>query len=72
MKKNRIQPHPTLAMRLNDVDKTALRDLASSQNRSQTDTIRVLVREGRLNLSELKIRAASYPRTKPTGRPKTH
>jgi hypothetical protein len=43
-KKKRIQS-PTIAMRLNDADKSALRELSSRLGKSQTETVRVLVRE---------------------------
>lgn len=36
---------PSLAMRLNDADKKALRDLSARLGKSQTETVRVLVRE---------------------------
>jgi len=45
MTKKRIQPPPTVAMRLNDADKTALRELSARLGKSQTETVRVLVRE---------------------------
>ena len=47
----RIQPPPTIAMRFNDADKNALRELSARLGKSQTETVRVLVRE----------RLASYP-----------
>ena len=49
----RKQIPPTVAMRLNDADKSALRELSSRLGKSQTETVRVLVRE----------RLASYPLT---------
>ncbi len=61
----RKQKSPTLAMRLNEDDKNALRDLATRLNRSQTDTVRVLVREARCILPELKTRAVEYPKPRP-------
>ncbi len=45
MRKKRIQNSPTVAMRLNREDKQALRELASRMSKSQTETVRVLVRE---------------------------
>ena len=45
MRKKRIQNSPTVAMRLNREDKQALRELASRMGKSQTETVRVLVRE---------------------------
>ncbi len=63
------RPSPTLAMRLDDTDLSDLRDLASCLKRSQVDTVRVLVREARHILPELKARAASHPQPK-AGRPK--
>lgn len=39
------QNPPTLAMRLNDADKKALRLVAAHMGKSQTETVRVLVRE---------------------------
>ena len=45
MTKKKIQNPPTLAMRLNDTDKRALRELSSRLGKSQTETVRVLVRE---------------------------
>ena len=41
----RIQNPPTLAMRFNDADKFALRQLSVKLGKSQTETVRVLVRE---------------------------
>lgn len=41
----RKQNPPTLAMRLNDADKAALRQLSARLGKSQTETVRVLVRE---------------------------
>lgn len=57
------QNPPTLAMRLNDADKKALRLVAAHMGKSQTETVRVLVRE----------RLASYSlaeKSKKTGRPR--
>ena len=45
MTKKRIQSPPTVAMRLNDADKSALRELSARLGKSQTETVRVLVRE---------------------------
>ncbi len=42
---NKKQNPPTVAMRLNDADKSALRELSSRLGKSQTETVRVLVRE---------------------------
>jgi len=42
---NTKQNPPTLAMRLNDADKKALRQLSARLGKSQTETVRVLVRE---------------------------
>jgi hypothetical protein len=61
-KKKRLSP--TLAMRFNDADLSDLRELSEALNRSQTDVMRVLVREARRNLPELKARAMSHPLTK--------
>ncbi len=47
MTKKRIQAPPTVAMRLNAEDKRALRELSAHHGKSQTETVRVLVR-GRL------------------------
>jgi len=58
-------------MRLDEADKAALRELSEALNRSQTDTVRVLVNEARRNLPELKRRATSYPQPK-AGRPKLY
>jgi len=44
MKKRKPNP-PTIAMRLNDADKSALRELSARLGKSQTETVRVLVRE---------------------------
>jgi hypothetical protein len=44
-KKKRIQESPSLAMRFNDADKNALRQLSARLGKSQTETVRVLVRE---------------------------
>jgi len=66
---NKKSISPTVAMHLNKADKSALRDLASRLNRSQVDTVRILVREARHILPELKARAASHPQPK-AGRPK--
>lgn len=41
----RKQNPPTVAMRLNDADKAALRQLSARLGKSQTETVRVLVRE---------------------------
>jgi len=59
MTKKRIQPPPTVAMRLNDADKSALRELSARLGKSQTETVRVLVRE----------RLASYSLTEKSKRP---
>jgi hypothetical protein len=45
MTNKRTQNPPTIAMRLNDADKSALRELSSRLGKSQTETVRVLVRE---------------------------
>jgi predicted DNA-binding protein len=45
MTNKRIQLSPTIAMRLNDEDKARLRELSSRLGKSQTETVRVLVRE---------------------------
>jgi hypothetical protein len=45
MTKKRIQNSPTIAMRFNDADKFALRQLSARLGKSQTETVRVLVRE---------------------------
>jgi hypothetical protein len=58
-KKKRIQEPPTIAMRLDEADKFALREVASRLGKSQTETVRVLVRE----------RLASFPLANTT--PKT-
>lgn len=42
---NKRQNPPTLAMRFNDADKFALRQLSVKLGKSQTETVRVLVRE---------------------------
>lgn len=39
------QNPPTIAMRLNDADKYALKALSAQMGKSQTETVRVLVRE---------------------------
>lgn len=44
-KHKRIQNPPNVAMRFNDADKHALRELSSRLGKSQTETVRVLVRE---------------------------
>lgn len=44
MKKKKQNP-PTLAMRFNDADKSALRQLSARMCKSQSETVRVLVRE---------------------------
>ena len=59
MTKKRIQPPPTVAMRLNDADKSVLRELSARLGKSQTETVRVLVRE----------RLASYSLTEKSKRP---
>ncbi|MBI3175849.1 MAG: hypothetical protein HYZ25_19175 [Chloroflexi bacterium] len=64
------QNPPTLAMRFSDDDKRALLDLAACLDRSQTDTVRVLVRVAPQILPKLKKWAMYYPKPKPTGRPK--
>ncbi len=51
------------AMRLDPTDKAALVTLAAQVGRSQTDTIRLLIRESGRVLSALQ--AADYPRPKP-------
>lgn len=56
--KKRIQKPPTVAMRLDDADKFALREVAARMGKSQTEAVRVLVRE----------RLASYSLA---GKPKT-
>ena len=45
MTKKRIQNSPTIAMRFDDADKARLRELSSRLGKSQTETVRVLVRE---------------------------
>lgn len=60
MTNKRIQPSPTLAMRLNDEDKARLRELSSRLGKSQTETVRVLVRE----------RLAKYSQNKNTAKGK--
>jgi hypothetical protein len=45
MAKKRNQNFPTVAMRLNREDKQALRQLSERLGKSQTETVRVLVRE---------------------------
>ncbi len=45
MTNKRKQNPPTLAMRFNDADKFALRQLSVKLGKSQTETVRVLVRE---------------------------
>jgi hypothetical protein len=45
MPKKRNQNSPTVAMRLNREDKQALRQLSERLGKSQTETVRVLVRE---------------------------
>ncbi|MBI5944639.1 MAG: hypothetical protein HY864_09740 [Chloroflexi bacterium] len=42
---NKRQNPPTIAMRLNDADKKALRIVAANMGKSQTEAVRVLVRE---------------------------
>jgi hypothetical protein len=69
MTEKKKQPSPSIAFRLDDSDLSDLRDLASRLNRSQVDTVRVLVREARHILPELKTLAASHPITK-AGRPR--
>lgn len=64
------RPRPNLAMRFNDHDIMALRELSAELDRSQTDTVRVLVREAHHILPELKRLSARHPKPKPTGRPK--
>lgn len=45
MTKKRKQNPPNVAMRLNDADKNALRLVASAMGKSQTEAVRVMVRE---------------------------
>ena len=45
MPNKRVQTPPTIAMRLNDADRKALRRLSEKLGKSQTETVRVLVRE---------------------------
>lgn len=45
MTDKRKQNPPNLAMRLNDADKKALRLVAAHMGKSQTEAVRVLVRE---------------------------
>lgn len=45
MTKKRIQKSPNLAMRFDDADKFALRKVAARMGKSQTEAVRVLVRE---------------------------
>ncbi len=45
MTNKRKQNPPTVAMRLSDADKSALRQLSERLGKSQTETVRVLVRE---------------------------
>ena len=54
-------------MRLNDADKQALAGLAALLKRSQTDTIRILVREGRKILPELRTLAKDHPPIRSAG-----
>lgn len=44
-KQTKTYSSPNLAMRFSDEDKARLRELSSLMMRSQTDTVRVLVRE---------------------------
>lgn len=62
MKETYRQKPPSVAMRLNDADKAALRVLANRLQRSQTDVVRLLVREADHILPELKSLAEAYPR----------
>lgn len=43
--KKRIQKSPNLAMRFDDADKFALREVAARMGKSQSEAVRVLVRE---------------------------
>ncbi|MCZ2127428.1 MAG: ribbon-helix-helix protein, CopG family [Anaerolineales bacterium] len=45
MRKKRIQNPPNVAMRLSEADKRALRLVAQRMGKSQTEAVRVLVRE---------------------------
>lgn len=45
MPNKRVQTPPTVAMRFDDADKKALRLLSEKLGKSQTETVRVLVRE---------------------------
>jgi hypothetical protein len=58
MTNKRIQSPPTIAMRFNDADKSALRQLSARLGKSQTETVRVLVRE---RLSSFSL--AAMPKT---------
>lgn len=62
---------PSVALRLNKTDKAELRNLAAKLNRTQVDTVRILVREAHLILPELKARAMSHPLPK-VGRPRKY
>ena len=42
---NKRQNSPTIAMRFNVADKTALKMLSAQMGKSQSETVRVLVRE---------------------------
>jgi hypothetical protein len=58
MTKKRIQNPPSLAMRFDKTDKSALVKVASRMGLSQTETVRVLVRE----------RLAKYSKNKNTAK----
>jgi len=47
---------PSVAIRLNDPDKAALRELAKRLQRNQSETVRVLVRETLAILREQDVR----------------
>lgn len=55
------QASPSLGMRLNDEDLSKLRDLAQSLNRSQTDVVRILIREAKKVLPDLVVLAQTHP-----------
>ena len=56
MTNKRKQNPPTVAMRLSDADKSALRQLSERLGKSQTETVRVLVRTAWQSMNRLTSR----------------
>ena len=61
-----MTPTTAIAMRLDPVDKAMLKELAARLKRSQTETVRVLVRETLAILKEQDAKEKGKGKTTPT------